>query len=59
MSQQQLRTKLDGLSEQELLRMRESVEQSPDGSTHEVEGVEIDKDQLLALINQSLVIAEP
>ena len=58
MSQQHVRTVLDGLGEQELLRMRESVEQSPDGSTHEFEGVELDKDQLVALINQSLVIAE-
>lgn len=53
-----LRAHLDGLGEQELLRLRESVEDSPDGSKHEVEGIEVSKDSLLMLINQALPVAD-
>ena len=53
-----LRSTLDALEEQELLHLRDSVRESPDGSTHEVEGVQVPKEQLLKLINQALPVKE-
>lgn len=51
-----LRTTLDGLGEPELLQLRASVRDSPDGSTHEIEGLQVPKEQLLQLINQALPV---
>lgn len=53
-----IRSSLDVLSEPELQQMRAAVRDSPDGSTHEVQGVQLPKEQLLQLINQALPVAE-
>ena len=53
-----LRSTLDGLGEPELLQLRDSVRDSPDGSTHEIEGLQVPKEQLLQLINQALPVKE-
>lgn len=53
-----IRSTLDVLSEPELQQMREAVRDSADGSTHEVEGVQVTKEQLLQLINQALPVTE-
>lgn len=53
-----VRSALDGLGEQELLQLRDSVRDSPDGSTHEMEGVQLTKEAFLQLINQALPVAE-
>lgn len=53
-----VRTLLDGLGEQRLLRLHDSVQQTRDGSLHEIEGVQLPKEQLLQLINQALVVEE-
>lgn len=58
MPNEKVRAELDALGEDELLAMRESVESSPDGSTHEVQGVQLSKDELVQLINQALVISD-
>lgn len=56
MAYEKLRAVLDGLGEPELLSLRASVRDSPDGSLHEIEGVELPKEQALKLINQALPI---
>lgn len=53
-----VRSALDGLGEQELLQLRDSVRDSPDGSMHEMEGVQLTREQLLQLVNQALPVAE-
>lgn len=53
-----LRSTLDGLGEPELRQLRGSVQDSPDGSTHEIEGLQVSKEQLLQLINQALPVKE-
>lgn len=53
-----LREVLDDLDERALLRLRESVRQTPDGSMQEIEGVQVTKDQALILINQALPVQE-
>lgn len=58
MSGEKLRPVLDPMKEEELLALRDEVEQSPAGSNHEIGGVETTKEQLLWYINQSLVIEE-
>lgn len=58
MSGEKLRPVLDPMKEEDLLALRDSVEQSEPGSTHEVGGVQTTKEQLLWYINQSLVVEE-
>lgn len=58
MSGDKLRPILDPMKEEELLALRDQVQESPARSTHEVGGVETTKEQLLWYINQSLVIEE-
>lgn len=53
---EKLREILDDLDEPALLRLRESVRRTPDGSTQEIEGVQVTKDQALKLINQALPV---
>lgn len=53
-----VRSALDALGEPELLALRKSVRDSPDGSTHEMEGVQLTREQLLQLVNQALPVAE-
>lgn len=58
MEEGDLRSTLDRLDEDELLRLRERVRATPDGSLQEIEGVQIPKDQALKLINQALPVEE-
>lgn len=58
MAYDKVRSVLDALGEQRLRRLHDSVEQTRDGSLHEIEGVQLPKEQLLQLINQALVIDE-
>lgn len=58
MAYEKLREVLDAMPEARLMRLHEDVLDSPDGSTHEMEGVQIPKEQLLQLINQALVVDE-
>lgn len=53
-----LRETLDAMPERRLLRLRDEVSDSPEASTHEIEGVQILKEPLLQLINQALVVDE-
>lgn len=58
MAYEKLRQVLDAMPEARLMRLHEEVLDSPDGSIHEMEGVQIPKEQLLQLINQALVVDE-
>lgn len=58
MAYEKVRSVLDALGEQRLRRLHESVEQTREGSLHEIEGVQLPKEQLLQLINQALVVDE-
>lgn len=58
MAYDNLRETLDALPERRLLRLRDEVSDSPDASTHEIDGVQILKEPLLQLINQAIVIDE-
>lgn len=58
MAYDNLREILDPMPERRLLRLRDEVSDSPDASTHEIDGVQILKEPLLQLINQALVIDE-
>lgn len=53
-----VRSALDGLGENELLQLRDTVRESPEGSTHELEGVQLTREAFLQLINQALPVAE-
>lgn len=56
MEQDKLRPMLDGLGEEELLRLRDSIRESPDGSIHDIEGVQLPKEQALKLVNQAIPV---
>jgi hypothetical protein len=58
MAYENVRAALDRLDEQRLLRLHDEVEQTREGSTHEIEGAQLPKETLLQLINQALVIDE-
>lgn len=58
MVHEKLREILDALPEGELLRLRRAVQETPDGSTQEISGVQVSKDQALLLINQALPVKE-
>lgn len=58
MAHDKLREILDALPERRLLRLREEVADSPEASTHEIEGIQILREQLLQLVNQAMVIDE-
>lgn len=58
MAYENVRAALDALDEPRLLRLRDEVEATRDGSTHEIEGAQLPKETLLQLINQALVIDE-
>lgn len=58
MAYDKLREILDAMPERRLLRLHEEVAESPEASTHEIEGIQILKEQLLQLINQALIIDE-
>lgn len=53
-----LRSVLDGLERHELLALRESVQDSPAGSTHEIQGHRVPKEQAIQLINQALPVED-
>lgn len=56
MDRDKLRTTLDQMDEDELLALRDEVNESPDGSLHDIAGVEVDKDKALMFINQAMVM---
>lgn len=56
MDRDKLRTTLDQMDEEELLALRDEVNESPDGSLHDIAGVEVDKDKALMFINQAMVM---
>lgn len=56
MDRDKLRSILDRLDDEELLQLRAAVEDSPDGSTHEIKGVTAKKEEALLLINQAMVM---
>lgn len=56
MDTNKVRDVLDGMDEAQLMQLRDSVEESQDGSMHEFEGVQLTKEQLLKMINQSLPV---
>lgn len=58
MAYENLREILDAMPEHRLLRLRDEVADSPEASTHEIEGIQILKEHLLQLINQALVVDE-
>lgn len=58
MAYENVRAVLDGLGERRLRQLRDDVEQTRDGSLHEIEGAQLPKEELLQLINQALVIDE-
>lgn len=58
MDRDKLRTVLDQMNEEELLELRDEIEQSPDGSMHEIAGVEVDKDKAMMFISQAMVMDE-
>ncbi|HVL97740.1 MAG TPA: hypothetical protein VM324_00390 [Egibacteraceae bacterium] len=56
MDRDKLRSILDNLDEEELLELRATVEQTPDGSQQEIEGMTATKEEALLLINQAMVM---
>lgn len=56
MDRDKLRSILDNLDDESLLTLRASVEAEPDGSTVEVEGESVKKEEALLLINQAMVM---
>lgn len=58
MAYDKLREILDPMPEHRLLRLRDEVSDSPEASTHEIDGVQILREPLLQLINQALAIDE-
>lgn len=59
MDRDKLRAILDRLDEEELLELRATVEETPDGSTQEIKGVSAKKEEALLLINQAMVMDTP
>lgn len=59
MDREKVRNTLDAMDDDELLKMRDEIEASPEGSTHELAGEQVGKDQALLFINQAMVMEGP
>lgn len=51
-----LRTYLDALDDEELIRMRDALDEAPEDSKHEINGVTVPKREALLLVNQAIVM---
>lgn len=51
-----LRTYLDGLDDEELIRMRDALDEAAEDSKHEINGVTVPKREALLLVNQAIVM---
>lgn len=56
MDRDKLRAYLDHLGEEELIELRDALDEAPEGHKHEIDGVPVPKHEALLLVNQAIVM---